>query len=135
MSTGRKLNMASVRCTVSLLSDKNRKVDIEISKGKDNQPLWKIIKSSGGSLRLSADDGTWEVFANLLLFWYETTGAERKKMVPGYTKLPTLAIRAMKDDFMDDIVNNGNVIDTDEATLYNANPSEEKVSCKLARMN
>ena len=127
--------MPSIRCSVTLLSDKSHTVDIEVRKEKKDF-LWKVITASGGSLRLSANDGTWEVFGdNMLIFWYETTGKERKKLVPGYTKLPTLVIHLENDAFFDNIINNGKTIEDNEASLYNDNPSEKKVSGKLARMN
>ena len=101
--------MPSIRCSVTLLSDKSHTVDIEVRKEKKDF-LWKVITASGGSLRLSANDGTWEVFGdNMLIFWYETTGKERKKLVPGYTKLPTLVIHLENDAFFDNIINNGNI--------------------------
>lgn len=52
--------MSSIRCRVTLLSNKNRKVDIEIHKEKDGKRLWNLIKSAGGNLPLPTPNGNWE---------------------------------------------------------------------------
>jgi hypothetical protein len=127
--------MASIRCTVTLVSDTSRKVDIEIIKEKNSRLLWKEIKSSGGNLHLATPKGTWETnYGDVLTLWYETGGTERKRY-PNFKALVTLVLFDVKKDFFDDVINNGKTIETENAGLYNDNPSETEVTCKLARMH
>ncbi len=121
--------MASVRCTVTLLKGKNRKVDIELSKEKDGKLLWNLIKSSGGNLSLPASKGVWEISSGEILSLWEHNSQRKVKA------LIMLIVFDIKQDFLDDIVNNGATIVSENAGLYNDNPSEKEVSCKLARMN
>ncbi len=121
--------MASVRCTVTLLKDRNRKVDIQINKEKDGTRRWSLIKSSGGSLSLPALKGGWETIHGDVLSLSEHNSQRKHK------DLVMLVVWNVKPDFLDDIVNNGSTIVSDEAGLYNDNPSETDVSVKLARMN
>lgn len=121
--------MASVRCTVTLLKDKNRKVDIQISKEKGGKRLWNLIKSSGGNLSLPAPAGAWETnHGDVLSLWEHNARRKHKNLV-------MLVVWNIKPDFLDEIVNYGATIVSDEAGLYNDNPSETNVSVKLARMN
>jgi hypothetical protein len=127
--------MASIKCQVNLLSNKGRKVDVELIKEKSDKLLWKVIKSSGGNLRLYENEGYWEISSGeILSLWYETKGQERKRN-PNIKTLVTLVAFNIKQDFFDDIVNNGATIETEFASLYNDNPSEKEVLCKLGRMN
>ncbi len=121
--------MLSVRCSVTLLKDKKRKVDIELRKEKDGKMLWKEIKSSGGNMALSAPNGTWETnYGDVLSLW--DFNAKRKVQ-----NLVMLIVFDIKQDFFDDIINNGKIITSENAGFYNDNPSEKEVSVKLARMN
>lgn len=121
--------MAGIRCTVTLLKDKNRKVDIQISKEKDGKREWNLIKSSGGNISLIASKGTWETnHGEILALWDHNSKRKVKDLV-------MLIIWNIKQDLFDDIINNGKTIVSEEATLYNDNPAERDVSCKLARMN
>lgn len=120
--------MASVRCTVSLLANKNRKVDIELRKEKDKKLSWQLIKSAGGNLSLPVSKGTGEVIAETLSLWEHNSARKIKDLV-------MLVVFNIKPNFMDDIINNGTTIETDEAGLYNDNPSEKDVAVRLARLN
>jgi hypothetical protein len=120
--------MLSVRCSVTLLKDKKRKVEIEIRKEKDGKLLWNLIKSSGGNLSLPAPKGTWETnYGDVLSLW--EINPKRKVQ-----NLVMLVVFDIKQDFFDDIFNNGKTIASEHAGLYNDNPSENEVSVKLARM-
>ena len=120
--------MASVRCTVTLLSNKSRKVDIELRKEKNDKLTWKLIKSSGGSLSLLIPEGVWETnYGDILSLWDHN--AKRKVQ-----DLVMLVVFDIKQDFFDDIINNGKTIVSENAGFYNDNPSEKDVSVKLARM-
>jgi hypothetical protein len=114
--------MASIRCTVALLPDKNRKVDIKVWKEGTDKFLWQVIEGTGGSLRMSATSGDWfnTDWSNILTFYQSG-------------KLALVAYN-VKFDFLDQVAS-GKTITTDDATLFNNNPAEEKVSCKLERMN
>ena len=111
--------MPSVRCSVSLLNDKSRTVDIEIKKEKGGELLWQVLKSAGGSLRLAALNGTWETnFGDILSLWEQN--AKRKVQ-----NLVTLVVFDIKQDFYEDIIGNGKAIVSENAGLYNDNPSEK----------
>lgn len=121
--------MSSVRCTVTLLSDKSRKVDVELRKEKDGKLTWKLIKSSGGSLSLLISEGTWETnYGDVLSLWDYNSKRKVQNLV-------MLVVFDIKQDFLDDIINNGTIIVSENAGFYNDNPSEKDVSVKLARMN
>lgn len=120
--------MLSVRCSVTSLKDKKRKVEIEIRKEKDGKLVWNSIKSSGGSLSLPSPKGTWETsYGDVLSLW--ELNPKRKVQ-----NLVMLVVFDIKQDFFDDIINNGKTITSENADLYNDNPSENEVSVKLARM-
>lgn len=121
--------MLSVRCTATLLKEKKRKVEIELRKEKDGKLLWNSVKSSSGGLALSAPKGTWETnYGDVLSLW--ELNPKRKVQ-----NLVALVVFDIKQDFFDDIINNGTTITSNNAGLYNDNPSEQEVSVKLARMN
>ena len=120
--------MASVRCTVALLADKRRKVDIEIRKTKDKKLAWNLMRSSGGSLSLPASKGAAEVVADMLSLWEHNPAGKIEDLV-------MLVVFNIKPDFMDEIINHGKTIETEEAGLYNDNPSEKDVAVRLARLN
>lgn len=121
--------MARVRCTVTLLEDKNRKVDIQISKDKDGKREWNLIKSSGGNIPLTSSKGTWETnYGDVLSLWERDSKRKAQDLV-------MLIVWNITQDFLDHIINNGTTIVSEQATLYNDNPAERDVSCKLARMN
>lgn len=121
--------MASVKCTVTLVADKNRKVDIEISKDNNGNQLWKLIKAAGGNLSLPKTTGVWEVIpGDTLALWEDS----RRKPVQDGIMLVVFDVNKL---FMYDIVNDGKTIGPNEAGLYNGNPAEKDVTCKLARMN
>ncbi len=93
--------MPRVRCTVKLLSDKKRKVDIEIHKAKDGKGLWSLIKSAGGNLYLQAAAGTWETSAgDVLSLWEHDPSRKRQDLV-------LLLVWNIKRDFWDEIINQG----------------------------
>ncbi|MDQ6787419.1 MAG: hypothetical protein M3033_11490 [Acidobacteriota bacterium] len=121
--------MSSVRCTVTLLSDKNRKVEIQLWKAGNDSFLWKVIESAGGNLRLPAAYGTWfsADFADILTLYH-------MQVTPKMQAGMTLTAYKVKSDFLSQIAS-GNTIVTDDAELYNGNVTEGKVSCKLERMN
>jgi hypothetical protein len=120
--------MSSVRCTVTLLADKNRKVDIEIRKENNGSQLWKLIKAAGGNLSLPKTTGVWEVIpGDTLALWED---GSRKPVQEGIM----LVVFDINKVFMHDIVNDGKTIVANDAGLYNGNPTEKDVSCKLARM-
>lgn len=120
--------MISVRCTVTLLSDKNRKVDIQLWKAGPDSFLWKVIESSGGNLRLPASYGTWfnTDWSNILTLFHMSVNP---KMQAGLT----LVAYNVKFDFLNDIASGKSIV-TEDAELYNGNATEQKVSCKLERM-
>lgn len=121
--------MASVRCTVKLLNDKNRKVDIQITKEKNGKHLWNLIASSGGNLPLPASTGTWETNpGDVLSLWEHSSQRKHKDLV-------MLIVWNIKRDFLDDIVNYGKTFVSKEAGLYNDNPAETEVVVTLVRMN
>jgi hypothetical protein len=121
--------MASVRCTVTLLADKNRKVDIEIRKEDDGSRLWKLIKAAGGNLSLPTTTGVWEVIpGDTLALWEDSS----RKIVQDRIMLVVFDINKV---FMHDIISDGKTIVANNAGLYNGNPTEKDVMCKLARMN
>ncbi len=120
--------MASVRCTVTLLADKNRKVDIEIRKEKDGNRLWNLIKAAGGNLSLPTTTGAWEIIpGDTLSLWEHNSKRKVQDQV-------MLVVFDIKKEFMDNIISDGKTIVANDAGLYNGNPSEVDVSCKLARM-
>ena len=120
--------MPRVRCTVKLLSDKKRKVDIEIHKEKNGQRLWSLIKSAGGNLYLPATTGVWETSAgDVLSLWEHNAQRTHKDLV-------MLVMWNIKQDFIDQIINYGKTFVSTEAGLYNDNPAETEVVCELARM-
>ena len=114
--------MISAKCTVALLPDKNRKVEIKVWKDGNDKFLWQVIDGAGGSLRMSASSGDWfnSDWSNILTFFQSG-------------KLALVAYQ-VKSDFLDQVAS-GKTITTDDAMLFNNNPAEEKVSCKLERMN
>lgn len=120
--------MASVRCTVTLLANKNRKVEIEIRKSKDKKLTWHLLKSSGGSLSLPAASGVWWIVAETLSLWEHNSARKIHDLV-------LLVVFNIKPDFMDEIINLGKTTETEEAGLYNDNPSERDVAVKLSRLN
>lgn len=120
--------MASVRCTVSLLANRSRKVDIELRKEKDKKLSWQLMRSAGGNLSLPVSKGNAEVIAETLTLWEHNSARKIKELV-------MLVVFNIKPNFMDDIINNGTKIETEEAGLYNDNPSERDVAVKLARLN
>ena len=122
--------MISVRCTVMLLSDQNRKVEIQLRKEDNGKFLWNVIASAGGSLRVPATDGTWfsADFADILTLFHTPAGHSAAQ------GSLTLVAYKVKPDFLNDIAS-GKSIFTDDADLYNGNAAEQKVSCKLERMN
>lgn len=121
--------MLSVRCTVTLIEDTKRKVEIELRKDKDGKMEWYPIKSSGGSLALSALKGTWETnYGDILSLW--ELNPKRKVQ-----NLIMLIVFDIKQDFFEDIINNGKTITSENAGLYNDNPSQKDVTVKLTRMN
>ncbi len=121
--------MISVRCIVTLLSDKNRKVEIQLWKAGADSFLWKLIASSGGSLRVPASYGTWFIadFTDILTLFHGS---------PSTANPPSLTLVAykVKPDFLNDIASGKSIV-TDDADLYNGNATEQKVSCKLELMN
>jgi hypothetical protein len=127
--------MASIRCTVSMANDKRRKVEIEMIREKDGKLRWRELKSAGGNLHLYSSKGSWEISSGeILSLWYEPEGKERGKY-SGLNSLITLIAFSIKQDFFDDIINRGSIVESEFASLYNHNPSEKEVLCKLARMN
>lgn len=118
----------SVRCTVTLVADKNRKVDIEISKDNDGNQLWKLIKAAGGNLSLPKTAGVWEAIGDILALWEDS----RRKPTQDGIMLVVFNIDKL---FMHDIISEGKTIGPNDAGLYNGNPAEKDVTCKLARMN
>ncbi len=120
--------MPRVRCMVKLLSDKKRKVEIEIHKEKDGKGLWSLIKSVGGNLYLPATTGTWETSAGDVLSLWENNPRRN------HQDLVMLVVWNIKRDFWDDIINHGKTFVSTEAGLYNDNPAETEVVCELARM-
>lgn len=129
--------MTTVKCTATLISDKTKYIDIEI--GKDGKTFyWNVLKSGGGSLRLSATGGSWDMTGDMLSLWYEMKGEELKKYQKKYTSMKSLITLIMFDvkaSFYEDIVKNGKTYTAENAGLYNDNPSQKEVSCKLSRMN
>ena len=122
------LLMSSVRCTVTLLSNKSRKVEIELRKEKCEKLTWKVIKSSGGSLSLLIPEGFWETnYGDVLSLW--DTNTKRK-----HQKLVVLVVFDIKQDFLDDIINNGTTIVSENAGFYNDNPSETDVNDSIAQV-
>ncbi len=120
--------MLSVRCSITLLNDKKRKVEIELRKEKGGKLLWSLIKSAGGNMSLPAPTGTWETnYGDILSLW--DFNAKRKMQ-----NLVMLVVFDVKQDFFEEIVNNGKTLVSENAGLYNDNPSEKDVSVKLARM-
>lgn len=122
--------MPRVRCTVKLLSDKNRKVDIEIHKEKDGKRLWSLIKSAGGNLRLPNTTGTWETSNGDILSLFEFNPGRNRR----HQNLVMLLVWNIKRDFVDDVINNGKAFVSTEAGLYNDNPAETEVVCEFRRM-
>ncbi|MGI8787374.1 MAG: hypothetical protein ACR2HG_06400 [Pyrinomonadaceae bacterium] len=124
--------MFSVRCTVTLLKDKNRKVDIEIFKDPKGNQLWKVIRAAGGSLRLSALEGDWDVNGGeMLSLWYKPTNNEKTTPFGSIT----LFVEDVKQNFLQDIIGNGTSFVAENASLFNDNPSEKDVTCSFSRMN
>jgi hypothetical protein len=120
--------MSGVRCTIKLLSEKKRKVEIEIHKEKNGQRLWSLIKPASGNLSLPATTGTWETSnGDVLSFWENNLSRKHQDLV-------MLVVFNIKRDFWDDIVNNGKTFVSTEAGLYNDNPTETEVLCELRRM-
>ena len=116
--------MINVTCAITLVSDNNRKVDIQLRKEDDGKLLWKVVESSRGSLVLPALSGTWfdADFANILtLFYTSKKSSEECLMLVAYN---------VKYDFLQEIMN-GKAIETNDADFYNSNYTEQKVSCKL----
>jgi hypothetical protein len=124
----KKSNMPGVRCAIKLLSDKTRKVDIEIHKEKNGQRLWSLIKSVSGILSLPATTGTWETSRGDILALSEHN--PRRK----HQDLVMLIVWNVKQDFVDQIINNGKTFVSTEAGLYNDNPAETEVVCAFMRM-
>jgi hypothetical protein len=137
IAQNRRIIMISVTCTITLLTDNNRKVDIQIRKEDDGKLLWKIIESSKGSVKLPAEEGEWfnPDWSNILTLFYKYkpkllddtilgSGAGKKEqglMLVAYN---------VKSDFLTDVSNNKS-IDTNDAELFNGNYAEQKISCKL----
>lgn len=132
--------MISVSCTVTLATDKDRKVTIQISKENDGALLWKVIESSKGSIKLPADQGEWfnTDWSNILTLFYKYQGKPRLLddtiLGPGPGKREEhgllLVAYNVKSDFLTEI-NNGKSIETSEAELFNGNYTEQMVVCKL----
>ena len=121
--------MKRVRCTVTLVADKNRKVDIEILKNNDGDQLWKLIKAAGGNLSLPKTTGVWEVIpGDTLALWEDS---RRKPQQDGIM----LVVFDIDKTFMHVIISEGKTINAPNAGLYNGNPTEKDVTCRLARMN
>ena len=90
----KKTNMLSVRCTVTLIQDTKRKVEIELRKDKDGKMEWYPIKSSGGSLALSAPKGTWETnYGDVLSLWEFNSKRKVQNLV-------MLVVFDIKQDFL-----------------------------------
>ena len=132
--------MISVSCLVTLASDKDRKVTIEIRQENDGKFLWKVVESSKGSIKLPADAGEWfnSDWSNILTLFYKYNGKPKLLddtiLGPGPNKRQEdglmLVAYNVKADFLSDITN-GKSIETSDAELFNGNYAEQKVSCKL----
>ncbi len=132
--------MISVSCSVTLASDKNRQVTLEIRKENDGKFLWKVVESSKGSIKLPADEGEWynSDWSNILTLFYKYNAKPKLLddtiLGPGPNKRQEdglmLVAYNVKFDFLNDITN-GKSIETNEAELFNGNYTEQKVSCKL----
>jgi hypothetical protein len=121
--------MKRVRCTVTLVADKNRKVDIEIRKDNDGNQLWNLIKAAGGNLSLPKTTGVWEVIpGDTLALWEDSRRKPQQEAI-------MLVVFDIDKNFMYDVFSEGKTIDAPNAGLYNGNPAEKDVTCRLARMN
>ncbi|MCY7374821.1 MAG: hypothetical protein LH472_02465 [Pyrinomonadaceae bacterium] len=120
--------MISAKCTVTLLSDKNRKVDIQLRKEDDGKFFWKVIEPTVGSLRVPASNGTWFIadFSDILTLFHTVGGSAAQGNL-------TLVAYKVKPDFLKAILSGESIV-TEDAELYNGNISEQKVSCTLQRM-
>lgn len=119
--------MPGVRCTIKLLSEKKRKVDVEIHKEKNGKRLWSLIKPTG-NLSLPATTGTWETSnGDVLSLWENNLSRKHQDLV-------MLVVFNIKRDFVDEIINNGKAFVSTEAGLYNDNPAETEVVCEFKRM-
>ena len=129
--------MLTVKCTVALNIDKTKFTDIEIGKN-GNVFYWKVLKASGGSLGLSATEGTWDMTGDMLSLWYEMKDDELKnyqKKYKGMNSLIALIMFDVKTSFYEDIIKNGKTYTVENAGLYNNNPAQKDVSCVLKRKN
>lgn len=112
--------MITAICEITLAADTSRKVKVRLSKEGDSKFLWKMIEASKEGLKLPASNGTWIAPYS----WGNTL------TLLGTNNLMLVAYK-IKDDFWNDLTAN-KTVETDDATLINGNPSEEKVTCKLS---
>src|SRR4051812_20683882 len=107
--------MINAVCEITLASDTSRKVKVQLNKGETTNS-WKTIESSKSGLKLSSASGTWIApfdFSKTLVL---LTGS--RIMFVAYK---------ISEDFWTDLTAN-KTIETDDASLFNGNPSEEKTT-------
>jgi hypothetical protein len=107
-------------CHIALVSSSSRKIAIRLIKNGSDL-TWSIIESSiGGGLRLPSSEGSWIAPYS----W--------SKVLTFLTKNGSLmlVVYNIKEDFWNELKDN-KAIEANDASLFNGNPSEEKVSCKF----
>lgn len=108
--------MQKANCEISLIADSSRKMKIQLF----NDQTWKTIETSGGGLKISANNGTWISPFN----WSNiVTCLSNDRLV--------LVIYNISDRFWNDL-SSGKTVESNDGSLFNGNFNEEKVSCKLS---
>lgn len=117
--------MISVSCTITLLANKNKKVDIELSLENDGMQAWKVFQWSQPGLYFPVRSGFWEHHTDLKDFYlmaYFGASSTDPRIIVAASNIPL--------NFLYDLMC-GKTYYTELASLLNSNPSERDVSCKL----
>lgn len=109
--------MTKANCEITVVGNLSRKAKIQLNKDGSS---WKSIESSNGGLRLSASEGMWIApfgWSKILTF------LSNNNLI--------LVVYKINDDFWSDL-SSGKTVESNDASLFNGNFNEEKVTCKLS---
>ena len=112
--------MITVTCAIALTTDAARKIKVQLNKDGDDL-TWKVLESSREGLKTKSSKGKWIApfdWSKILTLIDDSGGI-------------VLVAYKIKNDFWNDLTSN-KTIETDDAELYNGNPSETKVTVKLS---